>query len=149
MELKPICHPENTLQATLKALRDHKNENLFLIDNASISSAIKTLCDSAFVIEFIQSSAVGVEIYCHGDAALKEAESQEMFKAFLNVKRSFLIMIRMIEKNEMKLYWSRQDRSEMMMLEVDGEEEEVGGFLSSFIIKEIKKGESGKRKVGK
>lgn len=133
---------KNGTDEILNNLREHESESMLIIYNNSLP-AFDILCDPNFVIEFIQSKTIGVELKIKGKNSLSEEDNQIFFETYRNLRRMFLIVLKFVDSKKIIFYWSMNNRREILMLEVDMNDEKIGNFLKSFIQVEIENGRSG------
>ena len=131
----------------LSELKQQDSDDIFIISIRfkDFSSASDILCDFSFILEFIQSSSLGIDVTLDcglDDDALNRDKILKQYGGV--IKGAFLLLFRQSNDDKKFLYWKAKDKKTVNYITFEATNDNFGNFISNFIQKSIKNGESGK-----
>lgn len=133
------------LETILNELKIQQSDDLFTIKFrfSDFSSVANFLCGFAFLLEFIQSNASGIELCVDCRLSDDNLHKDNILKQYGAMKRSFLLLFKQANCAEKVLYWKTKNYKTVNFITFDPPHDEAGSFITNFIQKSIKNGESG------
>lgn len=126
---------EISKESTLNKLKIHNTNSLFQIHEIlSFEDVTDFITNFSFVVEFIQSSASGIEVKINSNLDCELIKRSKILQCYATLKRSYILVIKQSNCENHWIIWSAKNKKTSNCLEVESEILElIVNFLNSVL----------------